>query len=79
MLTTGVKQIRASRSLTRSVINAKSMMEVIRGAPFTSLYSYNNVSFDKGKGSVVVSPMGNDAVSITVYDGVELVTMRSRY
>ena len=75
----GIKQISASKQLTRSVLISKSVMEELRSKDFSTLLSYNNVSFDNGAGRITVVPAGSDRLLITVKDKVELNTMRSRY
>jgi prepilin-type N-terminal cleavage/methylation domain-containing protein len=86
MVTAGIKQVAASKKLTRSIFVSKSMMEELRSKPFDSLYSYNNVSFDNGGGIIIVAPKGGGLVSITVRHKavpavrqVELNTLRSRF
>jgi prepilin-type N-terminal cleavage/methylation domain-containing protein len=83
MVTAGIKQVAASKNLTRSIFISKSIMEELRSKPFDSLYSYNNVSFDNGEGLIIVTPKGG-LISITVRNRavpagrqVELNTLRS--
>lgn len=80
MVFSSIKAVNTSGELTVSIFSAKSMIEELRGKPFGSLPSYNNVSFDKGKGLIVVRSSGNDTVAVTVkHRKVELNTLRSRY
>ena len=80
LVSTAIGQIRSSRSLTRSVLAAKSMMEVLQAESFDKLFTYNNVKFDGGNGSITIVPNGSDMVFIRVTHGkVELNTARSRF
>jgi prepilin-type N-terminal cleavage/methylation domain-containing protein len=79
LVTNGVKHIREARSITRSVLTAKSMMELMRSEPYDKLFSFNNMLFDKGNGVITISSAGNDRIAVAVKDRVELVTLRSRY
>ena len=80
LVTTGIRQIRDARTLTRSAIKAESMMELLRSQPYSNLFAYNNLKFDDGNGIVVVRPAGNDVVKYAVVDGkVELDSARSRF
>lgn len=83
-----IKRVKESKQITSPMFIAKSMMEELRGKPFGSLFSYNNESFDDGRGKISVAPAGNDLVSITIKHNsapaeagrqVELNTLRSRY
>ena len=74
----GIKQARSSRELTRSVLLCKSVIEEMRSRKYDDLFLYNNAAFDNGAGLITVAPAGNDLVSITVRDKIELSTMRSR-
>lgn len=69
----------ASSQLTTSTISAMNVMEDLRSRSFAELPSFNNSTFDNGRGRIQVSPAGNDLLLITVTNKVELVTMRSRY
>ena len=79
LVNSGIRQVNNSRQLTRSIFIAKSMMEEMRSKPFESLFSYNNSRFDNGAGAIIVSPAGNDLISIKVSHKVELNTLRSRH
>ena len=74
----GIKQAGSSRELTRTVLLCKSVMEEMRSRKYDDLFLYNNTMFDNGAGSITVTAAGNDLISITVRDKVELNTMRSR-
>ncbi len=54
-------------------------MEDLRSKDFGALLSYNNTAFDNGKGLIMVNSAGNDRISITVRDKIELNTLRSRF
>lgn len=73
-----IMQARSSREFTRSVLLCKSVMEEMRSRNYSNLFLYNNTTFDNGAGVITVVPAGNDLVSITVKDKIELSTMRSR-
>jgi len=75
----GIRQVSEGRRLTRSILLSKSIMEELQSSPFGALFSYNNTRFDDGAGLIIVAPAGNDLVSITVRDKIELNTLRSRY
>ena len=79
LVNSGIRQVNNSRQITRSVFIAKSMIEEMRSKPFDSLFLYNNSRFDNGSGIIIVSPAGNDLISIKVSRKVELNTLRSRY
>lgn len=79
MAAVAVKQVAASRQLTRSLFASKSVMEDLRSKDFGALLSYNNTAFDNGKGLIMVNSAGNDRISITVRDKIELNTLRSRF
>ena len=79
MAAVAVKQEAASRQLTRSLFACKSAMEDLRSRDFGALMSFNNMTFDSGKGIIMVTSAGNDRISIMVRDKVELNTIRSRY
>lgn len=74
----GIKQARSSRELTSSVLLCKNVMEELRCRKYDDLFSYNNIVIDNGAGLITVVPAGNNLVSITVRDTIELNTMRSR-
>lgn len=75
----GIKQVKTSSELTRSAFVSKCMMEELISKPFDGLYSYNNSSFDNGKGRIIIAPAGNELISITVRHKVEFNTLRSRF
>jgi prepilin-type N-terminal cleavage/methylation domain-containing protein len=79
LVAAGVKQMAASKQLTRSIFISKGVMEGMRSEDFGSLLSYNNTTFDNGAGLILVTLVGSDRVSITVRDKIELNTIRSRY
>ena len=86
MSAVAIKQVAASRQLTRSLFACKSAMEDLRSRDLGALMSYNNTTFDSGKGIIMVNSAGNDRISITVRDKavpagrqVELNTLRSRF
>ena len=79
MASVAVKQVGTSRQLTRSLFACKSAMEDLKSRDFGALMSFNNTTFDSGKGIITLNPVGNDRVSITVRDKIELNTLRSRY
>lgn len=79
LVTSGMKQVKASSQLTRSILLCKSVMEDLRSKPFGNLFSYNNVSFDNGAGSIRIAAVGPDLISITIKHKVEINSMRSRY
>ncbi len=74
----GIKQAKSSIELTKSVILCKNIMEEMRSRNYADLFQYNNAVFDNGSGSITVAPAGNDLVSITVKDKIELNTIRSK-
>ncbi|MFH1709559.1 MAG: hypothetical protein ABH860_00625 [bacterium] len=79
LVNAGIKQIKASRQLTRAVFVSKSIMEELRGIPFEALYPYNNTSFDGGQGRIIIASVGSDLISITVKHKIEFYTLRSRF
>jgi len=86
MSTAAVKQVAASRQLTRALFASKSVMESLKSKDFGVLLSYNNTTFDNGEGQITVTSAGSDRILITVKDKtvpagrqVELNTLRSRF
>ncbi len=66
--------------LSSSILAAKSKMEELKSMPYRSLPSYDNSTFDNGKGLVKISPLGDDRMVIVVKDGSgQLMTIRSKY
>jgi type II secretory pathway pseudopilin PulG len=66
--------------LTSSILAVKSKMEEMKNMSYQALPSYDNSTFDGGKGTVSVSPYGSDKMVIVVKDGAgQLMTIRSKY
>ena len=79
MLGSGIKSVVDSRQRTKQALTAASVMEELRSKPYSDIYSYNGSSFDNGRGTISVLPSGNDLAIIAVNNGIELVTLRSRF
>jgi Tfp pilus assembly protein PilV len=80
VMNVSLKHLKQTNDLSQAYVKAKSIMEQIRAADYEDVYSYNNVLFDKGMGSVVISNVSPTLLKVQVKDvRVSIVTLRSMH